>query len=115
MHVCQNTQQTPTHHLTKTLNYLPYMWDLNRNRSAVLEKLHSVNMKAYFTATAEENGLMFQTPAAKTRHKQDMDLTMSGKLQEVKGKKRKHSSNRPPCQYWKSHHSFVWRERKPNK
>lgn len=84
MLVCQNTQQTPTHHLTKTLNYLPCVWDLNRNRSAVLEKVHSMNIKTYFNFTAEENGLTFQTPAAKTLHKSDMDLTMRGRLQAVK-------------------------------
>lgn len=47
-----------------------------------------MNIKAYFNFTAEENGLTFQTPAAKTLHKSDMDLTMSGKLQAVKKKKK---------------------------
>lgn len=36
----QNTPQTPTHHLTKILNYLPSTWDLNR-KIAVLFRSNS--------------------------------------------------------------------------
>lgn len=94
MLVCQNTQPTPTHHLTKTLNYSPSTWDLNRNGRAAVEKVHCMN-RADFTATAEENGLTFQILAAKTLHKSDMDLTMSGKLQEVKEGKKKKKTTAP--------------------
>lgn len=76
---------SPTHHLTKKpLNYLPSTSDLNRNRSAAQEKLHSVNIKAYSIAMADENGLTFHTPAAKTLYTSNVDLTTSGKLQQVK-------------------------------
>lgn len=57
------------------------------------------NLKAYFPATAEENGLTFQTPAAETLHKSNMDLTMSGKLQEVKKKKKRKTKNTLPTSH----------------